>query len=73
MLSSRASSRRRNTGRKYFKSSKAYDEMVSAGGYYTNPAEMFARAFEAYVGTKGCLDLGRAPSVSLEGRVVLQG
>lgn len=34
----------------YSVSSKEYDEAVAAGGYFTDPAEMFARAFEAWVG-----------------------
>jgi GNAT superfamily N-acetyltransferase len=34
----------------YFKSSQEYDQLTGAGGYFTDPAEMFARAFEAWVG-----------------------
>lgn len=34
----------------YFRSAAAYDAMVEGGGYFTDPAEMFARAFEAFVG-----------------------
>lgn len=34
----------------YFKTSKQYDEMMGGTGYFTDPAEMFARAFEAWVG-----------------------
>lgn len=34
----------------FFRSSQAYDKMTAAGGYFTDPAEMFARAFEAWVG-----------------------
>ena len=33
----------------YFKTSKAFDEMTQSDGYFTDPAEMFARAFEAYI------------------------
>lgn len=36
----------------YFKASQAYDEQIGADGYFTDPAEMFARAFEAMVGTE---------------------
>lgn len=36
----------------YFKTSKRYDEQVEADGYFTDPAEMFARAFEAMVGVE---------------------
>lgn len=35
---------------RYFKTSKQFDDMVSAGGYFTDPAEMFARAFETHIG-----------------------
>jgi len=35
---------------KYFKSSKEFDDLYGGGGYFTDPAEMFARAFEAWVG-----------------------
>lgn len=34
----------------YFKSSKEFDDAYGAGGYFTDAAEMFARAFEAFVG-----------------------
>lgn len=34
----------------FYKSSAEYDQAVGAGGYFTDPAEMFARAFEAFVG-----------------------
>lgn len=37
---------------KYVKSSAEYDRQIGADGYFTDPAEMFARAFEAYVGTQ---------------------
>lgn len=33
----------------YFKTSKAFDEQVQADGYFEDPAEMFARAFEAMI------------------------
>jgi hypothetical protein len=36
---------------RYFKSSKEYDDQYSGGtGYFVDPAEMFARAFESWVG-----------------------
>ena len=35
---------------KYFQDSKEYDNMVGAGGYFLDPAEMFARAVETFVG-----------------------
>lgn len=34
----------------YFQNSAAFDEAFGGGGYFTDPAEMFARAFEAWVG-----------------------
>jgi hypothetical protein len=35
----------------YFASSAEYDKMTGANGYFVDAAEMFARAFEAWVGT----------------------
>lgn len=35
---------------RYFQSSEQFDTMFNAGGYFTDPAEMFARAFETHVG-----------------------
>ena len=35
---------------RYFASSDQFDKMAGAGGYFTDPAEMFARAVEAHVG-----------------------
>lgn len=35
---------------RYFKTSQEYEQQVGMGGYFTDPAEMFARAFEAWVG-----------------------
>lgn len=37
---------------KYFTSSKEFGDMFGKGAYFANPAEMLARAFEAYVGVK---------------------
>ncbi|MBP8216074.1 MAG: hypothetical protein KAX54_00325 [Thauera sp.] len=34
----------------YFKTSADYDKATAAGDYFTDPAEMFARAFEAWAG-----------------------
>lgn len=36
----------------YFKTSAEFDRQVGGDGYFTDPAEMFARAFEAMVGTE---------------------
>lgn len=36
----------------YFTTSAQFDKAFGGGGYFTDPAEMFARAFEAYLGTK---------------------
>lgn len=33
---------------RYFRSAAQFDDMTRSGGYYTDPAEMFARAFEAW-------------------------
>lgn len=36
----------------YFKTSRDYDAAVGAGGYFQDPAEMLARAFETFIGVK---------------------
>ena len=37
---------------RYFESSKEYDDMVAAKGYFTEPWEVLARAFESYIGIR---------------------
>lgn len=37
---------------KFFKTSKDFDDAFGGGGYFTDPAEMFARAMETFAGVK---------------------
>lgn len=36
----------------YFKTAREYEQAIGAGGYFTNPAEMFARAIETHVSVR---------------------
>jgi len=40
----------RDLASQYLVTSENFDEAMNAGGYFVDPAEMFARAFEAWVG-----------------------
>jgi hypothetical protein len=51
-----------NIVNRYFEQSSDFDQMVDGKGYFVDPAEMFARAFEAWVAGRASLLSGDLPT-----------